>query len=272
LGHLPGKHHTDAGGHSWELLEGTNVPLAPYVGTAALTHTHGHGHGHPHGGGLLSHLKPGHSHAPVATTITPVTTTAPVATVTAPVVATTPVLGTAVPVATTTTPMIPTTTTPFVATPIGAAAPVTSTPLGTGVLGTAHIRVRSEPKLIGTLKLGVKEVILATGSIEPIILNIKFASPEQRFSTPLTPGVTGGRFAFTTNEFILHVDPSNNVRDIFIEVMQNGVILGETRVTLYDAYRPGGLAAAQPILIHSTKSRIGEMILCSSFDGKVQKR
>jgi len=195
--------------------------------------------------------------APVATgtTVPVVAGTAPVVAGTAPVVAgTTPVVaGTTASGATTTN------------------APLTSGTTATGALGTAHLRVRSEPKLIGTVKLGVKEVVLTTGNAGPLLLNIKFAAPEQKFTTAITPGASG-RFAFATNEFLINVDPTNNVRDIFIEVIENGVVLGETRVTLYDAYRPSGLAAAQPILIHSTKSRIGEMLLTSSFDGKVQKR
>lgn len=291
--------------YSWELLEGVNVPLAPYVGPTTSTHH----------GGLLSHLKP-HHHTTTGTTTTggitgtttgtniaPTTVTPVVAGTTSSIPSTTATTTTAVPVAaattvvtSTTTPApIASTTTTSIAVPVAPTATVIptttmagatntvpssttaagvggvgATSLPAGALGSAHIRVRAEPKLIGELRLAVKEVIVA-GATAPLLLNVKFAAPEQRFTTGLINGV-GGRFVFPSSEFLIRVDPSNNVRDVFIEVIQNGIIIGETRVTLFDAWRPGGLLAAQPILVHSTKTRIGDMILSSVFEGKVQKR
>lgn len=176
---------------------------------------------------------------------------------------------------TTTTGTAPTTAVPSTAATTTTATTATTgtTPLGVGHgAGYAHIRIRSEPKLIGTLRLRVRELTIpATGNYGPLHLNVKF-SDSQRFVTPEVSGDANGRYLFDTSEFIINVDPTNNVRDVFIEVIGQGKVIGETRVTLYDTYRPGTLLASQPILIHETKGKIGEMLLTANFAGKIQKR
>jgi hypothetical protein len=139
--------------------------------------------------------------------------------------------------------------------------------------GFLHMRVRREVKLLGNVNLTLKEVRLPQGNAGgPVRLNVKFDAPSQKFTTGDVVGDSLGRFIFNTHEIPLVVTRENNVRDIFVEVIQNGRIVGETRIPLYDTYISGALSAPQPIVTHETKTLIGEMIVSATFHGKVLKR
>lgn len=130
---------------------------------------------------------------------------------------------------------------------------------GKNELGTLFVRLRREVKVVGSLTIKVKEVTLNSNDETKLVAKLD----TQIHETEPTSGKKN-TFKWKNSVFKFDVNEVNNVRDIFIECWQSNLLVGETRVTLFDARRK---AVKGPQMIESKviKQKIGDMRISSEF-------
>jgi len=145
-------------------------------------------------------------------------------------------------------------------------------------IGTINFRTRRESKIIGKLHVTVNNIALnpafLTNQTEPVLWDAVHigkttpvyvskpatSSPSQQFLT----------YLYNSEGFTADVNQNNNAHDLFIEIRQGQTLLGESRVTLWDAYTKK--VPTEQVIENARREKIGTIGLTANLEGNAQKK